>query len=76
MGMAGGAKVNRTERLAALAREADDQRQRELIKSVFQEIITETMAQFGRWSLRSIMTATVGWACYVWIQLHLSAGGK
>lgn len=76
MGMAGGAKVNRTERVAALTREADDQRQRELIKSVVQEIITDTMAQFGRWSLRSIMTAAIGWACYVWIQLHLSAGGK
>ena len=75
MGMERGAEVTtKLQKAIDLAKQADDDRQKALIKQVIEEVISDTMAQFGRFALRSLLTMAIGWACYIWVQLHISAG--
>jgi len=52
---------------------SDDEAHKRIIKQAIREIIDESAAQFGRWALRTLLTAAIGWFVYMWVYLHQGA---
>lgn len=48
--------------------EESDRHDKQLQKEALKEVIQETLAKFGLWSLKSFVTLVAGGLMYLWIQ--------